>query len=148
MVRSTAALLLSTLIFGIVADRPLGASETPPETETAHVSTALPQTYVLTLSLHEGDESLAFSMAVATTDVFSMNLGDKSIALRGRIRPLADGTEVVEFTLDASRVVEEGGPPRRRGSTWKGSAHFSEGKEIEIATFLGGSFSLRFDALD
>jgi hypothetical protein len=132
----------------IVADRPLGASETSREAEDAGASTALAQACIITLSLDEGGESSEFSMTVATTDVFSMNVGDKNIAFRGRIRPLADGKDVVEFTLEFSRVVEEGGPPRRRGSTWKGSAPFSEGREIEIATFLGGSFSLRFDALD
>lgn len=148
MVRSTAALLLSTLLVAAVADPPLGASETSHEAKSTGASPALAQAYVLTLSLHEAGESSEFSMTIATNDLFSMSLGDKSIAFRGRILPLTDGKEIVEFTLEFSRLVEEGGPPRRRGSTWKGSAPFSEGRGIEIVTFLGGSFSLRFDALD
>jgi hypothetical protein len=107
---------------------------------------ALPKTHSVTLTLKEGGETYAFSMMVASRH-FAMNLGDKNIALRGRLWNGEGGSQLLDYTLEFTQWVS--GPEtgkQRRGSTWNGSTHLNNGVPVEIATFLNGSFTVSLEA--
>ena len=110
--------------------------------------TALPLTHRFTLTLVEGDDSSVFSQTVASRN-FSMHLGEKNIAFSGRLWSLADGRQMLEYSLELTQWVDsEAGGRQRRGSTWKGSTHLETGQAVEVVRFLSGSFALQIDALD
>ena len=97
------------------------------------------------ITLIEGGETYAFSMTVASRH-FSMNLGDKHIAFRGRLWQGQGGGELLDYTLEFTQFVKgQETLEHRRGSTWNGSTHLQSGKPVEIATFLNGSFTVRLE---
>ncbi len=135
-------LILLNLTFSPV----LAAGEKEDEAANSSMTMALPETHVLTLTLIEGGETYAFSMTVASRH-FSMNLGDKHIALRGRLWQGPGGGELLDYTLEFTQFVKgQETLEHRRGSTWNGSTHLRYGEPVEIATFLNGSFTVRLNA--
>ena len=82
--RHLTTLLLPLLPMSLIFSPTLVAGEKDDEGARSAMTMALPETHVLTLTLIEGGESYAFSMTVASRH-FSMNLGDKHIAFRGRL---------------------------------------------------------------
>ena len=140
--------VLALTVLGLFGATIAIAGDTEPDTNQSSMTMALPQTHLLTLTLSEGGETFAFSMTVATRH-FSMNLGEKSISLRGRMWQGEGDTQLLDYTLEFTQWVKGSENSRQRsGSTWNGSTHLTVGRPVEIATFLGGSFSLRLDAQD
>ena len=143
--RHLTTLLLPLLPMSLIFSPTLVAGEKDDEGARSAMTMALPETHVLTLTLIEGGESYAFSMTVASRH-FSMNLGDKHIAFRGRLWQGQGGGELLDYTLDFTQFVKgQETLEHRRGSTWNGSTHLRSGKPVEIATFLNGSFTVRLD---
>ena len=143
--RHLAAIVPLILCLGLA---PLVAAAADEEKSNSTPGTALPTTHRFTLTLVEGDETSDFSITVASRN-FSLSLGEKNVAFTGRLWKLADGRDLLEYSLDYTQWIdlEEGGR-QRRGSTWRGSAYLENGRPVEVVNFLSGSFSLRIDAID
>ena len=146
--RSIAVAVLALTLLAVWSPLTVAAGDKEDEGSRSSKMMALPKTQRLTLTLTEKGQDYAFSMTVASRH-FSMHLGDKNIALRGRLWQGPSGSELIDYTLEFTQWIDaEDGAGTRRGSTWNGSAHLQTGRTLEIADFLDGSFSIRLDEID
>jgi hypothetical protein len=133
---------LLALLFGVTAQ----AQTDRPEKDCAASDPTAPlaATKLLTLVLDEKDQTASFSMTVASRR-FSLALGDRNIRLRGELRQVDRGREILDYTLQFTRMeIDEDGIRQRIGNEWRGSTFLSDDRTVEIATFLDGSFSLHW----
>ena len=146
--RTIAVAVLALTLLAVWSPLAAAAGDKDDEGSRSSKMTALSETHRLTLTLTEKGQDYAFSMTVASRH-FSMHLGDKNIALRGRLWQDSSGRELIDYTLEFTQwVVADDSASTRRGSTWNGSAHLQAGRTVKIADFLDGSFSIRLDELD
>lgn len=139
-------LFLPLILLSLTLSPVLVAGEKEDEGANSSMAMALPKTHKLTLTLVEAGETSSFTMTIASRH-FSMNLGDKHIALRGRLWQGPGGGELLDYTLEFTQFVKvQETLEHRRGSTWNGSTHLRSGEPVEIATFLNGSFTVRLEA--
>lgn len=140
-----ALLLLACLL--LMATQPSLLLAGSDDAEHQSKTMALPATHLFTLTLTEGGATHTFSMTVASRH-FSMNLGEKNIAFRGRLWDGERGRQLLDYRLEFTQWIEGDQGKQRRGSTWNGSAHLDSGKPVEIATFIAGSFTVELETLD
>ena len=116
----------------------------------AHNARALPDAFLVTLSLEEGDQTYEFATVTASRR-FTLAPPERRLDFHGNISLQQDGRELLDFTVEFQqrfpRADDAGGGSFTRVGTWRGSTYVDTDREIQIIRNPGSSLTVSLGKL-
>ena len=122
---------ITTMLFAVGIT--LAQEETGVKTQNTANAMALPDTYVVTVSLQDHGEAFEFSTVTAMRH-FSLAPPDRQLRFRGRLWVQSDGRELLDFSVELGQQIaqKDGAAAVSRNGSWSGSAYVESGRSIKI----------------
>ncbi len=133
---STARIAIA--VFALAALAPASAAFASEEvgaekTQSQANAMALPNTYLITITVDDRGSSFEFSTVTAMRH-FSLAPPDRQLRFRGRLWVQSDGRELLDFSVELGQQIaqKDGAAAVSRNGSWSGSAYVESGRPIQI----------------